>query len=184
MSSSARFSVLGAAALAGLVAGCGFKPAAEMPLPAQMKSTYIASATPYGDLENMLRREIARRGDAIADNRGEATAVLQILSADHSRRVLAVNADGRPTEYAINYSVRFRLLDASGATLLAVQTLTFSREYAYLVTIELGAAREQNQILVELQRQATQSILARLEALAHRSESATPVPSGLFKRLN
>lgn len=183
MSWSARVRALGAVALASLAAGCGFEPAGQISLPAQMQSTYVASGTPYGNLENMLRQEIARRGETIAHDRSKATAVLQILEADQTRRVVAVNADGRPIEYALNYEVQFRLLDASGKVLLAPQTLKFSREYAYSVNVELGAAREQNVILIQLQRLAVQSILVRLEALGRETEPP-PSASGLFKRLN
>lgn len=174
---------LGAVAVAGLAAGCGFKPAGQTPLPPQMQSTYVASPTPYGDLENMLRREIARRGDRVVDDRDKATAVLQILQAQQTRRVLAVNSDGRPIEYALNYEVQFRLLDASGKELLAPQTLNLSREYAYSITAELGTTREETEILQQLQGEATRLILVRLEALVHRNPQSPP-PSSLFKRLN
>lgn len=160
-----RFGCLAVCA-ALLLGGCGFRPGSEARLPPQMHSTFIASDQPYGELENLLRRALARRGITVAEDRSKASAVLQIMSTTEVRRVLAVNANGTPAEYAIRYEVRFQLLDARGTVLLEPQSLQFSREYAYSPAIELGATREQSEVLLEIRQDATRMILFRLEGLA------------------
>lgn len=163
-----------AAGVTLLLAGCGFRPGSEVPLPFTMHSTYIASNQPYGQLENFLRAALARRGITIVDNQTKATAVLQILSSHNSRRVLAVNANGSPAEYAIAYAVRFQLLGPHGKVLLAPQRLYLRRAYAYSPTVELGVEQEEDQILTDMRKDATRLILLRLEAAAQRNPDKAP----------
>ncbi|MGH8426823.1 MAG: LPS assembly lipoprotein LptE [Gammaproteobacteria bacterium] len=158
--------------LAALAAGCGFQPAGRAQLPAAMHSTYIDSSQPYGDFENMLRRTLAQNGVTVVEDRAQASAVLQIMRATSTRRVLVADVNGRSAEYVLNYRVRFQLLDGRGQELLAPQTLRLSRDYAYSVTVELGVANEVDQVLANLQQEATRLILFRLEAL-RRNEAAT-----------
>ncbi|HEX5313394.1 MAG TPA: LPS assembly lipoprotein LptE [Gammaproteobacteria bacterium] len=148
-----------------------------MPLPASLHATFVTGSQPYGNLENLLRRSLARSGVAVVAERGKASAVLTILRESSERRVRAVNADGRPAEYALDYRVRYQLLGDDGAVLLAPQSLHLSRDYAYSPTVELGVGREQSAILAELQADAARLILLRLEALG-RSIPAPAAASG------
>src|SRR5690625_171351 len=122
-----------------ILAGCGFHPAGSTgQLPQAMQLTYVQSGEPYGHLENLLRRAIVNHGLKVTENRKQASAELDILSTQMTRRLLAVNAHGQPLEYNLHYTVRFRLLDASGQTLLEAQSIGLNRNLAYNVNIELG----------------------------------------------
>lgn len=169
--------VLATAALAG---ACGFQPAGSSAhLPPAMQVTYISSGQPYGQLENLLRRAIQAEGYRVVEDPRQATATLFIMSADQQRRVLAVNAQAQPQEYAVTYTVQYRLEDGSGRELLSPTTIRLTRDLAYSVSVELGAARRQQELLANMQREASRLILLRLEALgrAHRQPAAPAAPA-------
>lgn len=170
-----RLGAVLAAASALAAAGCGFHPVGGAGrLPATMGVTYVASGQPYGYLENALRRAIADRGERVSENRAQASAVLEILHTEFKRRVLAVNTRGQAKEYELSYRVRFRLLDSHGNQLLAPQSVSRSRDLAYSPSIELGSRLRQTQLGRDLQQQAANLILFRLEALARQEKSKKP----------
>lgn len=155
-----------AAAFALALAGCGFHPVGGSgKLPAAMHVTYVASGEPYGNLENLLRRALVARGDEVTENRDRASAVLDIMSTGNNRRVLAVNSNGQPLEYMLTYRVRFRLLDAKGGALLAPQEIALRRDLAYSVNIQLGSTRRERELIADMQNEAVELIMLRLEAL-------------------
>lgn len=180
MSCSVR-TLAAAAGLAGVLAlaGCGFRLAGSAAvLPHAMKATYIASSQPYGGLENLLRRAIQAEGYRVVDDPRQATATLDIVRAAHELRVLAVNSRGQPLEYAVTYTVQYRLEDGSGHQLLAPTTIRLTRELAYNVNIELGASRRQEQLLESMQRDASRLILLRLQALGKAPAHPAPGTAG------
>ncbi|MGH8224717.1 MAG: LPS assembly lipoprotein LptE [Gammaproteobacteria bacterium] len=152
--------------------GCGFHPVGSSgELPKVMHTTYVASGEPYGNLENLLRRAVVARGDQVTEDNQQASAVLDIMSTDNSRRVLAVNSNGQPLEYSISYRVQFRLLDAKGKELLTPQSVVLHRNLAYSIYIQIGSTRRERELVADMQGEAVQLILLRLEAL-RRDEAA------------
>lgn len=164
MSSLLKLSLAGAFAFA--LAGCGFHPVGGSGrLPAAMRVTYVASGEPYGNLENLLRRALVARGDQVTEDSKQASAVLDIMSTSNNKRVLAVNSNGQPLEYMLTYRVRFRLLDAKGDALLAPQEIALRRDLAYSVNIQLGSTRRERELIADMQNEAVELIMLRLEAL-------------------
>lgn len=177
-SASRAAAALGAGVLTLALAGCGFQLAGTAAhLPRAMRATYIASAQPYGGLENLLRRAIQAEGYRAVEDPRRATATLAIMSAGQERRVLAVNAQGQPQEYQIAYTVQYRLEDSSGRVLLAPATIRLTRDLAYTVNIELGASRRQQQLVESMQRDAARLILLRLQALGKHAAHPAPAAS-------
>ncbi len=76
-----------------------------------------------------------------------------------------MNTNGQPLEYSLTYRVQFQLLDAKGNVLLTPQSLTLRRDLAYSVNIQLGSTRRTQELIADMQGEAVQLILLRLEAL-------------------
>lgn len=149
-----------------LLAGCGFHLAGTVRhLPPAMAHTCIQSEEPYGHLENLLRNAIRAHGDVVTESCTDESAVLAITNHTVERRVLAVNAQGQPLQYELDYQVTFSLADAGGKTLLPTATLKLQRQLAYSIYNELGAGRRQDALVADMQREASRLILLRLEAL-------------------
>jgi LPS-assembly lipoprotein len=160
-----RLPVLAIAAL--LLAGCGFHLRQEANLPASMKKVHIQIADPTSPLAKDLAKALPRSGTEIVDNVAPGVAVMNISANTISTDVLSVGGNARATEYSLRYHVEFEVQDAAGTSLLPKQTIELSREFTFDSSQALGVAAEVDLLTQELQRDMTQTILRRLEALAH-----------------
>jgi LPS-assembly lipoprotein len=164
---SRRLSILPLAAAALLMAGCGFHLRKEADLPASMKKVHIQIADPSSPLAKDLAKALPRSGSEIVENVEPGVAVMNISANAFSTDVLTVGGNARATEYALRYHVELEVQDAAGTALLPKQTIELSREFTFDASQALGVAAEVDLLTQELQRDMTQTILRRLEALAN-----------------
>ena len=164
---SRRLSILPLAAAALLMAGCGFHLRKEADLPASMKRVHIQIADPSSPLAKDLAKALPRSGTEIVDDVEPGVAVMNISANAFSTDVLTVGGNARATEYALRYHVELEVQDAAGTALLPKQTIELSREFTFDASQALGVAAEVDLLTQELQRDMTQTILRRLEAIAN-----------------
>jgi LPS-assembly lipoprotein len=160
--------------LAALLAGCGFHLRKEADLPASMKRVHIEIADPSSQLAKDLGKTLPRSGAQVVDANGPDTAVLKISADTFSTDVLSVGGNARANEYAIRYHVEFEVQNAAGTAILPKQTIELSREFTFDATQALGVASETDLLSKELERDMVQTILRRLEALAHATNDGKP----------
>ena len=147
-----------------LLAGCGFHLRRPAHLPAAMQHTYINDSGNNFELVRELRRSLITPVTNVTDDATTATATLNILGSQQFQRVLSVSNTGQPLEYQVAYQVRFSLTAANGKTLIAPQTLTLSRNYAYDIANTLGDTEQANVLYKAMQDNMAQLILFRIEA--------------------
>lgn len=146
-----------------LLTGCGFHLRQPAHLPAAMQRTYIADSGSNTELVRELRRNLLTPATSVTDDANSATATLNILNGRHFQRVLSVSSNGQPLEYQVAYQVRFSLT-VPGKTLIAPQTLTLTRNYAYDIANTLGDTEQANVLYKAMEDNMAQLILFRLEA--------------------
>ncbi len=154
-----------------LLAGCGFHLRGPAHLPAAMQRTYIADAGGDTELVRELRRNLITPTTKVTGDATTATAVLNILKSQRFQRVLSVSNTGQPLEYQVAYEVQFSLTAAGGKTLLAAQTLTLTRNYAYDVANVIGDTEQANVLYKALEDDMAQLILFRLEAAGRKPQA-------------
>ena len=147
-----------------LLAGCGFHLRRPAHLPAAMRHTYINDSGSDYELVRELRRSLVTPDTNVTDDATTATATLNILRSQRFQRVLSVSNIGQPLEYQVAYRVQFSLTAANGKTLIAPQTLTLSRNYAYDIANTLGDTEQANVLYKAMQDNMAQLILFRIEA--------------------
>ena len=147
-----------------LLAGCGFHLRQPAHLPAAMRRTYINDSSGNTELVRQLRRSLITPATNVTDDVTTATAALNILNGRQFQRVLSVSNTGQPLEYQVAYQVQFSLTDAKGKTLIAPQTLTLTRNYAYDVANAIGDVEQANVLYKSMEDNMAQLILFRLEA--------------------
>lgn len=162
-----RLSILPLAATLLLSAGCGFHLRKEADLPASMKKVHIQIADPTSPLAKNLAKALPRSGTEVVENVEPGVAVMNISANAFSTDVLSVGGNARATEYALRYHVELEVQDSAGTLLLPKQTIELSREFNFDASQALGVAAEVDLLTQELQRDMTQTILRRLEALAN-----------------
>jgi LPS-assembly lipoprotein len=164
---SLRLPFLAIAACACLLAGCGFHLRKEAELPASMQRVHIEIADPGSTLARDLAKALPRSGAQVLDSAGPDVAVMKISANTLSTDVLSVGGTARANEYALRYHVEFEVQDAAGTAILPKQTIELTREFTFDATQALGVAAETDLLGKELERDMVQTILRRLEALAH-----------------
>jgi len=155
------------AVLALLLAGCGFHLRKEAQLPASMKKVHIQIGDATSPLAKDLKKAIPRSGSEVVDEAGPDVAVMNISANAFSTEVLSVSGTARASEYSLRYHVEFEVQDAAGTALLPKQTIELAREFTFDASQALGVAAETDLLTQELERDMVQTILRRLEAMAH-----------------
>ncbi|MGB9430507.1 MAG: LPS assembly lipoprotein LptE [Gammaproteobacteria bacterium] len=145
-----------------------------------MQRTYIASPGGNTELMRELRRGLTTPTTAVTEDATTATATLAILHVQQFQRVLSVSNTGQPLEYQVAYQLQFSLTAAGGKTLIAPQTLTLTRNYAYDVANVIGDTEQANVLYNALESDMAQLVLFRLEAAGRHlqppAQNSKPVP--------
>jgi LPS-assembly lipoprotein len=156
-----------AAVLAASLAGCGFHIRKEAQLPPSMQRVHIVIADTSSVLAKDLAKALPRSGAQVVDADGPGVAVMKFTANTFSNDVLSVGGNARANEYSLRYHVEFEVTDAAGTALLPKQTIELSREYTFDASQALGVAAENDMLTKELQRDMVDTILRRLQAIAH-----------------
>jgi LPS-assembly lipoprotein len=136
---------LAAAALASLLAGCGFHLRGDLTYPPAMAITYIDAKDTYTPFYQKLKAILRESGVKVATDPNAAGAVLHILHDESDQRVLSVSARNTPNEYDVFYIVRYSL-ELGGKEALSAQQLSLNRAYTYDETRVLGKGTESDVI--------------------------------------
>lgn len=152
-----------AAALLGLLAGCGFRPSGIVQFPDDVQVVYVETADRYSSFYRELTTALRAGGRRLTRQRDEADTVIDIERDETGQRVLAVSARNVPREYEIYYIVRYAVR-RGGVEVMAPETLTLNRDYTFDETQILGKEREEavlrDWLAAELVRLVTREMAA------------------------
>lgn len=155
--------VVAGAALLGLAA-CGFHLQGAQKLPPIMGATYLDAQDRYTDFHQALSDALRTSGAKLVRESADAKVVVEVQRDESGQRVLSVSARNTPTEYEVYYTVVYRVR-AGERELLAPQTLTLTREYAFDETRLLAKEQEQEFLRAALARELAALVMRRLAAL-------------------
>lgn len=150
-----------------LLSACGFHPRGALSLPEGAEKIYLSGVGPSTPLARDIAMLYTRSGGTVVDERDEAGAVLEILGESSDRRVAAVNADGRVSQFELYYAIRFRLLDSRGEIIHPENSVGVTRDYAFDPTNVLGKAQEESLLRDDMRQQAVGQMLRRLARGTH-----------------
>ena len=158
--------VVAAVLLATTVAACGFKlrgSSGQYNMPFQ--SIYLAfpETSPLG---TELKRNL-RAGDAvrIENDASQAQALFDVLGETRGKSILSLNSLGRVREYALSYTLVFRVRDANNKELLGPTEITLRRNIAFDESQVLAKESEEALLYRDMQSDLVQQILRRLAAI-------------------
>ena len=147
---------------------CGFHLRGSEPLPAEMLVTYIHGTSEFDSLYDDFRTALESRGVRVTQDRGEATAVLNILENNTERNVLTVDLSGKVQEYRISQIIQFGVVAADGQPVVDQQSVTRSQGFKFNRDDVLGKEREAETIRRELQRDVVNLAMLRITAAGRR----------------
>jgi LPS-assembly lipoprotein len=151
-----------------LLGACGFHLRGSEPLPAEMSVSYIHGTSEFDSLYDDFRTALESRGVRVTQDRGEATAVLNILENNTDKNVLTVDLSGKVLEFRISQNIKFEVAAADGQPLVDQQSVTANRSFKFNRNDVLGKERESELIRKELQRDVVSLAMLRITAAARR----------------
>jgi LPS-assembly lipoprotein len=149
-------------AMALLVAGCGFHLRGDVEYPFQ--AIFINSAQPQPIVTELKRNLAGSSSTKLVDAPKDATVTLDITSVNDDKSVLTLSTGGRVSEYALTKRVTFSLRDKEGHDWLPPGEIVIRRSYTFNESEVLARESEETRILKEMQTDAVQQIMRRLQA--------------------
>ena len=155
-----------AGAIAGTLAGCGFKLRGVPEL--AFSSLYVAVAE-SSSLGNELKRNLVSLGSLqlITDpaQQASAQAVLDILLDQREKTVVGVNASGQVREFQLRVRLRYRLRTPQGRDLIPSTELLLQRDFSFNESAVLAKEAEEGLLYRDMQSDIVQQLIRRLAAL-------------------
>jgi LPS-assembly lipoprotein len=148
--------------LACAISACGFHLRGEATY--AFTSLYLNSPATSG-ITTELRRALRAAGSAkVVDKADEAQVVLDINSVEDDKHILSLSSGGKVFEYLLTKRVLFRVHDAEGNDWLPTAEVIIRRTYTYSDTEALAKEYEEQRLWREMQTDAVQQIVRRLQA--------------------
>ena len=154
-----------------LLTACGFQPRGAATLP--FDTLYVEA--PKGSVfANQLRRVIgAGSKTRITATPGEAEAVLHVMNEFREKEILSLSAGGRVRELQLRYRVQYQVFDRNRILIAEPGELVLRRDYSFNDQEQLSKESEEGLLYRDMQIDAVQQIVRRLQAVA-KSSTATP----------
>ena len=168
-----RRAVLGAAAAAvwtlaatGLttLGGCGFalRRAPEL----RFATLLLTGFAPRSPLATELRRAIdASATTRVVNTRGQAQVVLEALTDERLKVVVASTSVGQVTEFQLRARFAFRLRSVAGKELIPSSEIRLTRDMSYTETTALAKELEEASLYRKMQNDIVAQVLRRLASV-------------------
>jgi LPS-assembly lipoprotein len=164
-----RYGVLLAVACMLTLSACGFKlrgSDGSYNLPFNKLYIGLPNSSP---LAIDLKRNIRPIGTTeIVDKMTDADGVLEVLSNPdntRSKSILALNTNGRVSQYLLTYSINFRVHDQQGNTLMPPTTITLTRSLDFDDQQLLAKQSEEDLLYRDMQKDLVQQMLRRMATI-------------------
>lgn len=142
--------------------GCGFQLRGAVELPPSMQMIFVQG----GSLAlNRELKGLLASSATVVEQAADAQAILQVMGEKNTRRTLSVDSRGKVQEMELHYAVRFQVRKPDGEVLLAEETISLQRDYLNDESDVLGKSNEAVVLQTEMQRDAAQRIVRRIQAI-------------------
>lgn len=156
-----RRRLLLALAASGALGACGFQLRGSAQLPFATLYVQGARNTPLGqELRRALRVSNVRLEDAPA----RAEAILTIMSEIRDKLILSLGGQGRVREYQLRYRLAYQLTDAKATVITPPTEILLKRDISYNDNEALAKEAEEALLYRDMQSDAVQQLLRRLQA--------------------
>ena len=148
------------------LAACGFKLRGSQTLP--IETIYLAlpvNSSMGAEMSRLLRSSTNAQ---VVSDRKDAQAVFELLGETREREVLAINSQGRATEYQLRLRVRFRVTDKNAGELLGPTDLIARRDITFNESDLLAKESEESLLYRDMQSDLVRQMVSRLAGM--RSE--------------
>ena len=161
-SSDVKRALVAAVAAAWLVAACGFHLRGDVAY--TFPTISVTSPTPQPIVTELKRYLDSSSTTKLVDNAKDAAVTLEIVSVIDDKGVLTLSSGGRVSEYALSKRVSFNLRDKEGHDWIPPGEIVIRRSYTFNESEVLAREHEETRTLKEMQSDAVQQIMRRLQS--------------------
>lgn len=148
--------------LVAVVTGCGFHLRGEADF---AFSTVYLNSPESAPITTPLRRSIESAGSSkVVATSEKAQVTLDINSVEDNKHILSLSSGGKVFEYLLTKRILFRVHDKDGADWLPTSEVIIRRTYTYSDTEALAKEYEEQRLWREMQVDAIQQIVRRLQS--------------------
>lgn len=144
-----------------LLSACGFHLRGHHELPAFLQEISLRTPSSHSEFSREMRLALEQRH--IKPEGGEV--LLDIIREDITRQTSTVDSSARAAEYTLVYTVDFRISRSDGSLTGPLQSLILRRSYQYSTSTVVGKNTEEEMLLQELRRDASQQIARQMAAI-------------------
>lgn len=152
-----------------LVSACGFHLRSHYDVPAFLQEINLRAPSAYHEFSREMRLALEQRH--ISPQGGDV--LLDIVNENLTRQTSTVDSNARAAEYTLIYTVDFRISLSDGSLTGPLQSLILRRSYQYSTNSVVGKNIEEEMLVQELRRDASQQIARQVAAL--KAMPALPV---------
>jgi LPS-assembly lipoprotein len=153
-----------------MLAACGFHLRGQATLP--FESMYVSGSPAFS---NQISRAVrAGSNTRIVDNARDAEVTLQIVNEQRERVILSLSGTGRVAELQLRYRVSYRLTDRESREYIPTSEVVLKRDLTYSDTDVLGKEQEEGLLYRDMQNDAVQQVVRRLQVARLDPASAPP----------
>ena len=143
--------------------GCGFHLRGSVALPDTLHTLSVETLENAPELNRILQKSLLSAGvNVIAD----APYKVVLIDERFSRRVTAVNADTKASEYEMREVLIFSLQNREGIPVTEEQHVTVIKNYAYELDQVSGKQREEDLLRTEMRKEAVVKMMRQFQFLA------------------
>ena len=159
-----------AAALCLLLTACGFEPRGSATLP--FDTLYIEA--PQGSMFAIQLRRVIGAGSRtrIAASPAEADATLHLMNEFREKEILSLSAGGRVRELQLRYRLQYQVYDRQKILIAEPSEIVLRRDYSFNDQEQLSKESEEALLYRDMQTDAVQQLVRRLQAVAKAQKSA------------
>ena len=156
-----------------LTTACGFKLRGSVSIPYKV---IAITGAPSPLLRSDLEMIILTGSDAkVANNAKDADLILEIISEQNTREILAYSSTGQISAYRLNSRVAFMATDQNGVDVVPESEIYVTRDMDFSVSTVLATDVQQQQFTNAMRMDLSLQILRRIAAAA---KSRAPAPTG------
>lgn len=142
---------------------CGFKLRGSATLP--VETIYLAlpvNSAVGAEITRLLRASTNAR---VVSERKDAQAIFELLSESREREVVAINSQGRVSEFQIRLRARFRVLNKEGVELIGPTELVARRDISFNESDLLAKESEESLLYRDMQSDLVRQMVNRLQGM-------------------
>lgn len=152
-----------------LITACGFQLRGAAPLPFQsvhvQAPVSAALGGPSAPVVPDVIEGLTKRGVQLKSKVEEADFSVRFLQVTFDKRVLSLSGSGRAREFELEYRIRYEFVDARQRVWGEPGEITIRRDFSYSESQALAKEAEERQLIRDMQLDAADQILRRLQAV-------------------